>query len=622
MKKDINKNWNLLIFAAEVLVAAAAIVVTANLMLGRVKFDITSDGRFSLSETTKEFLQKNQKNIAIRLYKDRNLAQKSPALERYAEDVRRLLEKYESAGGGKIDLTIVETVPFTNTQAEAEKAGIKEFWPEGSERYVYLGAVFTNENGRHVSIDRLIPERAEELESDVTQILSVLATDKRSVVGVISPLFRVAEEKNPLRYAKYYPFVEQIVGRGYEVVSLSAETMVIPKGVDAVLVFYPLNLSRLTVYALDQYLMRGGKIIIMMDAFSDMRFAGDDGFVDYNSGLDEFLRNNGVVYHHDVLVGNGANAKVATIDGKKIKYPLKPIVDGQDGAETQISEGLKEIYLSHSGFFEYHPGDDIRAKVLLKLGKNSGEMPVASLGSMSLETLSKDYLITNEEYPLAILLEGNFRSLFGAPLSYDPKIISALPPFLSVSIAEGKLLLIADSDMAAVSLWSQQYHDGQGVYETIYTSDNMRFLQRVVDYMTKSGYVTVALRGQKTKKLALRDVLYAKAEEYYLTARTAIEDNLLQIRQKKAKLTEQTNELKLPTAKQIKELEELQRQEANEVRGLEKVDYEIKAKYQSYRWSLIWSVVLVIPLIMGAGLWGVYSWYERRCRQKVSELMK
>ncbi len=622
MKSDNGKNIKIIVFIVAIVVAATALSMGISLLCGNLKFDVTADNRYSLSEETMKFLEENQKDIAIRLYKDVNLSKKSPKLGKYGEYVQRLLGKYVDKSNGKITLSVIETVPFASTQAEAEKAGVKEFELPNKEKYAYLGAVFTDEEGRSMTIPRLGVERYGEVEADVTRLLSVLAKDKKAALGVISPFFRVANAKNPLQYAENYPFIKQLQENGYEIVLLREETPYIPYNVDAVLLFYPLNLSNLTVFALDQYLMRGGRVIVIMDAFSDRRFVRKKVYKQYQSGLDKFLQNNGIVYQNNMLVGDERNAKELVLDGQKINYPLKPIIDGEKGEEKKINNGLKNLYLSHAGFFEYDVGENLKVKELLSVENSSGEMPAAAMVDMDYDELLKNYLPTGKKYSVAILAEGKFVSMFDKPLIEDAEMMLKMPPFLSVPLKEGKLLLIGDSDMFSADLWDAKYKEKHGAYEAVFISDNMRFLLKAVDYMTESGYVTLTAKAGRLSLVSVAQVLRDKAMANYAKQKEDSEKKLMQIRQNMAIIGDKTKAKGLTTIAQFKEMEELQRAEMAENRNLEQIEYLINKKYQSYLDWLAWMLIVVIPLGVAAAIWGIYYAYELGAKRKAREYVK
>ena len=93
-------------------------------------------------------------------------------------------------GKGLIKTAVVEVEPFSSSQAEAEKAGIQKFALSDGRENVYLGMSLTDERGRTLAIPRLIPERRDELESDISRLISILAAGRQPRLGVLSPYFR------------------------------------------------------------------------------------------------------------------------------------------------------------------------------------------------------------------------------------------------------------------------------------------------------------------------------------------------------------------------------------------------------------------------------------------------
>ena len=344
------KNIRLIYMTVGIIVATAALIVCFNLIPGGY-WDVTGDGRFSLGQETTEWLQHNDRSIHIRLYVSKDLPRKNAALAGYADYVRRLLTEYQRSGKGLVTVSMTEVVPFTSSQTEAEKAGVKEFNLPDKKEYVYLGLGLIDEIGQTAVVPQLLPERQGELESDITRLMSVLVTDRQPKLGILSPYFRAAGQNNPLRYAENLPFVKQLELLGYEIVPLSKTTPFIPEGIDAVLVFYPLNLETEALYALDQYLMWGGKVMVMLDVLAEERFQGKEMFIGYNSGLKELLKNAGVLYREDVLVGDNSNSRELELSGRRIKYPFWLTVDDGRIAKHVPLRGVQKLFLNHSGFF-------------------------------------------------------------------------------------------------------------------------------------------------------------------------------------------------------------------------------------------------------------------------------
>ena len=615
------KNIRLIYMTVGIIVATAALIVCFNLIPGGY-WDVTGDGRFSLGQETTEWLRHNDRSIHIRLYVSKDLPRKNAALAGYADYVRRLLTEYQRSGKGLVTVSMTEVVPFTSSQTEAEKAGVKEFNLPDKKEYVYLGLGLIDEIGQTAVVPQLLPERQGELESDITRLMSVLVTDRRPKLGILSPYFRAAGQNNPLRYAENLPFVKQLELLGYEIVPLSKTTPFIPEGIDAVLVFYPLNLETEALYALDQYLMWGGKVMVMLDVLAEERFQGKEMFIGYNSGLKELLKNAGVLYREDVLVGDNSNSRELELSGRRIKYPFWLTVDEGRIAKHDAMRGIQKLFLNHSGFFEYAPQENLKTTVLFSTGENSGAMPAVKAINLTYDSLLKDYLLTDKQYPLALLVEGKFKSLFDRPIVSDSQILAEMPPFLSLPLKEGALLLVGDSDMAAAFLWDAGVGRQHDVFGAATISDNMKFMESALDYLTQSGYVTTTRKADGKPRVNISDVFYRLAAKSYQIQKKQVADELAEIKQKITAAKENIAATVLPSAKQIKDLEEQLRVEADKENELRQIAYLTEEHYHDY---LFWFAVVVIgglPLLLVALVRGIYRIYECRVKFKAGEAVK
>ncbi len=622
MKRQMSKNIRLGLLFVGVTVLFAVVNLLLTLVLGDVYFDKTPDKRYSLSLKSEKFLEQNDEEITIRLYISKDLSEHNPVLGQYAEYVRKLLRKYQQQSRDKINLSIIEVKPFSSVQAAAEKAGIKVFdFGDGREN-IYLGATFTNTEGATKVIEQFWPERKSVIEDDISRILSILAEKKTTIIGVISPFFD-AVDKGTLRFAgNNMAFVNQLAIGGYQVVALSDTAMEIPVEVDAVLVLYPVDLDKIAVYALDQYLMRGGKIIVMLDAFADERYREEDEYINYNSGLKEFLQNMGVEYSEFLLAGDNVNSQQVILDGKKLQYPLQLVVNSQQMVSHKITEELSQLKLNHSGFFTYQSRENLKTKVLFATGNDSGMLPAGVLTDLSYDNLLKNYVVTDKKYPLALLLEGKFNSLFQAPIISDIKILEGLHySFLSIPQEEGTVVLVADSDMLTQSTWLDYSKKTDSPYQVMFTSDNLKFVRNVLDYLTGRKYLNVA-----TKKDAatgnLSVVLYQKATNVFAEEKIKENHILLELRENILLMQEKIASLPVSSIKQLKELEQLKRKEMSTEENLRRINYQIKEKYQQlFDWFALLTVV-VMPFIGCLLIGAVYWIYNRRIKSKIGEYVK
>ena len=220
------------------LICLVAFNILFFLMFGDFNVDLTKDKKFSLSDETINFLDNNEQLINVRFYVSKDLQSKNPKLGEYAEYIRKILVEYKNQGNGFIELTMVDVVPFENSQAEAEKANVNAFDFGDGVEYQYLGASFSNVYGRTLSISNFYPERKNVVEDDITRLLSIVTKKRKPYLGIISSLFNVADESNPAKVGRKWPFVDNMKAFGYEVVPLRDTTPVIDENIDVVLLLY------------------------------------------------------------------------------------------------------------------------------------------------------------------------------------------------------------------------------------------------------------------------------------------------------------------------------------------------------------------------------------------------
>lgn len=612
----VKQKFSLSLLIAGMVVLLIAVNLLQSMLFGRSYIDLTEDKRFSLTPQTVEFLKSNDALIIIRLYQSKDLLKQNRVLGEYAEYIRKLLMEYKKYGGKKIELSVIDVEPFTNTQVEAEKAGIKPFDFNDGKGLQYLGASFISADGRSFVIDKFYPERLNSVEDDITRQLSVLAKNKKTRLGIISPFFKIAESENILHQKDDYPFVRRLKNQGYDVVSISEKLPYISNDIDVVLLFYPVKLETTSIYAIDQYLMRGGKVMVMLDTFSEDRFKNKDEYISYNSGMQKFLENIGVVYYDNLLIGDGINSREMVLDGRKIKYPFWINIGKSHLKDHFITRNIKNLYINHAGFFDYKDNDDVVETVLLGATKKSGIMKTEILANLNMDTLQQNYSLSEDSYPLAILLEGKFKSLFNQPLVLDKRLLSVMPAFLSIPIDEGKLLLVSDADMANGNLWQETKSDDESKDIT----DNFIFIRNALDYLSQNGYASAGLKNIVKTNTSLSSVAYAIAEASYHDEKVKISSELVSTKKRIDEINS-NGVVKALSIKQMKEIEELKRQEIAYNQDLQRIVYLIGKRYQNILSVISGMLVLILPLLSVGIIYGIYCLYGNYLRRKIKGLI-
>ncbi|HWT10285.1 MAG TPA: GldG family protein, partial [Roseomonas sp.] len=259
------------------LLAAAALAIGVNMLVDRLapraRIDLTQQQLYTLSGGTVSVLRGLQEPVTLRLFYSRRLGAAVPAYGSYAERVRAMLEEYVAVSGGKVRLEILDPEPFSETEDRALAFGMQGVPVDQSGEQIYFGLAGTNLLDDERSIPFFQPERERFLEFDLTRLVYELSNPRRPVVGVMSslPLNGDPRMMMMMRGAPApQPFaVMQTLRQFYTVQDVALDAQVIPDNVQVLMVVHPQNLPDATQYAIDQFVMRGGKLIVFVDPHSE-----------------------------------------------------------------------------------------------------------------------------------------------------------------------------------------------------------------------------------------------------------------------------------------------------------------------------------------------------------------
>lgn len=611
MCKSDNKKLKIGLFIATILVLVAALNLLFSFALGNIYFDLSAEQKYSLSDETVRVLRENKSAIKIKLYLSEKF--KDADLEKHSKYVYKLLNLYAAKGKGFIDFSVVRVKPFTNFEVQAEKAGIREIDFNEEKLHQYLGASFTDSDGRAIVIPQFFPNRAAFIEDDITRTISILMQKNRKTIGVVSPVFNITEEKNALFFNDSWPFIKELEFSGYNVRKITDVKNVEAYDVDVLLVFYPDELSNFTVYGIDQYLMNGGRVIVFADAFSEEKFANKQYFVEYKSGLNNLLKKAGIAYSDNLIVGDNENRRDVVIDNKQTQYPFRLIAQKENFANHNIMKNVDKIYMNHSGYLEFEKVAGINTTVLLTTSENSGFMPATKLTDVSYENLVMNYKTTKIKYPLALLAEGKFNSVFSETQDENA--------FLSFAIKEAKLAVVADADMMSEVNWNNNLKDAGNPFAVVYSNGNIRFLRNLVDYMTESNLSNVAMTKSSKSNKTIAEVIQKKAEKKFEAKKTKVFNDLTDVEQKILREQNKNENVGSASVKGIKNLENLMRQKLKIQSELRKVRYDVERVYNIYMSLFFILFILIWPTVVVTVAWILYYLYDKYLKQKAEDLI-
>ncbi len=399
------KRYQFVLFVILLIIAWICLNVSVSLLSSSVATDISDDKKYSLTKQTYNWLQNNNHNIYVRFYKG-NL-DKNPQLKKYANDIMLLLEQYQDASDGKISIKTVEVAPFAATEIAAKKAGLI-----GGDGKPWLGMAISDEKGNFASIPFFNPERKPYLEHDISRVFAKLINNTRPTIGVMSSEISVMSSLSSLDYTVDWSFIKQLK-KDYNVKKISNKTSRINDDIDVLMIVNPKLLREMTVYAIDQYLVRGGRIIVFVDPlFEATHSVNNNKFLKGPSGLEVWLFKMGVFYPFDMVLGSKDGfVQLKTKDDKTIVYPFW-IETKNNNFEHLLLNGLKKLRFNHAAPLRLIERESIKQQILVSASKMSGEQKVDDIIKDSIAESIGSFKGDDEKRVLAVLLEGKFNSLF------------------------------------------------------------------------------------------------------------------------------------------------------------------------------------------------------------------
>ena len=244
--------------------------IFANATFQSLRLDLTEGKLFTLSQGTLNVLRAIDEPIKVRLYYTKLLGERSPQHATYFERVRELLEQYADVSGGKLRLELLDPEPFTDAEDSAVAAGLQGAPLNNAGDLGYFGLAATNSTDDRAVIPFFTPERETFLEYDLTKVVYTLANPERKVVGVMSRVpIEGGATRPPFTPSPRWAVMDQI-NEFFEIQSLPNELREIPQDIDILMLVHPKGLNDYTLYAIDQFVLGGGRVLVFVDASADV----------------------------------------------------------------------------------------------------------------------------------------------------------------------------------------------------------------------------------------------------------------------------------------------------------------------------------------------------------------
>ncbi|MBV9756566.1 MAG: Gldg family protein [Alphaproteobacteria bacterium] len=535
--------------------AAAAILVGINMLadarLANAQLDVTQGHVYTLAKGTRQILRGLKEPITLRLFYSPLLGTRVPSYGGYYDRVREMLTTYARDSHGRVKLEFYNPEPFSDVEDRALGYGLQGVPLDRAGERVYFGLVGTNLLDDVRTIPFLDANRDRFLEYDLTRLVYDLSNPKRPVVGVMSSLpLEGASPEMMMRMGQRAgrPWVSMMeLRQTFDVHDIPLNTWSIPGDVQVLLVAQAQHLPEQAQYAIDQFVMRGGRLMAMVDPQSEAEFSqpGPNGLpqMDVASDLPKLFDAWGIAYDPKQAVGDltgawrvraGSNDRLAVVD----YVPWFNIRDGLNKNDP-ASADLSQVTVAAPGFVAKKPGAAIEFTPLLTSSKLSGVIPADKLRlGTDPATLLADFKPAGGPRVIAARVRGVLHSAFTAPPepAKGEQRPAELPAFRDHTDGAANLVVFADSDILADRYWVH-VQDFFGQEQATPFSDNGAFVANLIGTLA-GGDALISLRGRGVaqRPFVVVDNMQRRAEAQFEQTQQALKQHLQDTEKKLADL--------------------------------------------------------------------------------------
>jgi len=642
--------------AAVAIVCAAILLVAVNVIaqhgLRSARLDLTQRHLYTLSDGSKKTLARLDEPITLRFYYSPRLGDEVPSYGIYAQRVREMLEEYAALAKGKVRLEMLDPQPFSPTEDRAVAFGLQGVPIDQGGEQVYFGLAATNSTDDQQVIPFFQPERERFLEYDLTKLVHSLAFPKKTVVGLATSLplegdFMAAMQGRPLTP---YTIVEQL-RQLYEVRTLSPDFDKVDDDVDVLMIAHPQGLSEKTLYAIDQFVLKGGKALVFVDPYSETQAAHANPMNPSPAGtasnLDKLFTAWGVDMAPGKVAGDRRAARRVNAGAASRVQPIDYVAwlalkEDNLNHDNLVTGDLSQINMASAGILTPREGAKTTFTPLITTSDDAEEIPVEKVeGLPDVAGLLSDFKSENKKLTLAAQISGPAETAFpdGPPKPAEPdkdkdatkdqakageaktdaQESNAAPSQIKTAAQPINVIVVADTDILDDRFWVQ-VQDFFGQRVAIPSAGNGDFVTNAVDVLSGGNdLIGLRTRGTSTRPFEVVQNIQRVADERYQAREKDLEQQLkdteAKIKELRGKGGASGGNVTL-AAEQVQTIDNFRAQMLDIRRELRSVQLNLRQDIDRLKATLEFFDIAFIPLLVGlaAAVLGIMRMQRRKRR--------
>lgn len=611
------------------LAAMLVLLVGLNVVFSRLQWraDLTEERAFTLSEGTRQILGNLKSPVQVRFYYSQTDEAMPMGLKNYAQSVNDLLDAMEAASGGKLQIQRLDPTPDSDAEDSARLDGVDpQVFPNGDR--IYLGLGFAQLD-RKSALPFLAPDRERLLEYDIARAINAVTNAKRPVIGLLTPL--ATNPTPPMMMMERPPsagiFFDEL-RRAFEVKEIPFGSEEIPADIDTLVVVHPRQISEVTEYAIDQFILRGGKLVAFLDPMCVMDLPPGGPMMGMAppsvSTLGKLLPAWGVQFNTSEVVvdmQNVGNTRRGRAPGILALGP-----DALD-PDSVVTGNVDSLFMALAGAYRGDSPEGI-TRTSLVFSSPQSELADPSFTQTSPQMVERNFRPSGVEYSVAVKLEGKFKTAFpqgkpkatpeGQPAapdaaqSPDPKS----PPGLEESSAPTTIYLVGDADMLFDPLAVAEVPTPFGRPVVVPANGNIDLAQSMIEQLAGGDELaSVRSRASRDRPFTVVKRMQAEAENKFRDKIAELEQGLNETQARLAELerSKDAGQQFILTPEQQEEIKAFRKKEAEAKKELKEVRRTLRREVDALEQRIKWTNILAMPLFVAAA--GIVVAFVRHRRQ-------
>lgn len=512
----VNRRYLPLFALALLALGFVALVALSSVALRGARLDLTQKQLYTLSEGTRNVLARVQEPVRLKLYYSEHATRDLQQFRVFAGRVRELLEEIAARSDGKVTLEVIDPEAFSEAEDQAQAYGLQAVPLGSTGEKLFFGLVGINSTDGETVMPFIQPDKEAFLEYDVAKLVSTLSVDSLPVVGLVSGL-PTGPSMDPSGRSTPGWVVDRQVSELFELRRFQGYPTSFADDVDLLWIVHPREIPDDTLYAIDQFVLRGGRLLVFVDPDSEADQSGVDPLdplsvaIPRSSDLPALFAGWGINYDATRVVLDEKHALQVQADpgGLPVRH-LAVLGLGKDALNQDdvVSAELESLNLSSAGALSLSRESTLTMDALAQSSGASALALVTDVRDAVADpaSLREGFKPGGEPLVLAARFTGPLKTAF-PDRTGDKHLAQSAEPV--------NILVVADTDVLTDRLWVQVNEFlGQPVFNAF--AGNGDFVYNAVDNLVGNADL-ISVRTRATAARPFKHVadLRRGAEERY-----------------------------------------------------------------------------------------------------------